>query len=283
MRTYACTGVAPRCPCTMLLQCQLGLRSCHACSRWHVQGCSSLMGVSPLNVAGIGSEPCGNRTACPDPVMPLRAQAPPKLPATVHAATHAAEATKPAGPLTPAAAAQNPSPTATLRLETRRVHGWADAQGRAHHQLELRLANNSGAAVPDVLIACLACEVQTLWNVRERAAGDPSRAGQGDAGQAWVVCEHPEAGPPPGEGPQGGPGFRWKQLWGRRPQRDAAGHQAPASRSQDTWGNSSVRAAGLPAWMLEQGGLPCGGELVFGGIFFTGEPSLSVAPVRTGE
>ena len=82
----------------------------------------------------------------------------------------------------------------------------------------------------------------------------------------------------------GEPGFSWKQLWRRRPQRDAAGHQAPAgSPSPGAGRESSVRAAGLPAWMLEQGGLPCGGELVFGGIFFTEEPSLSVAPVRAGE
>ena len=211
--------------------------------------------------------------------MPLPAQAPPKLPATVHAAPHAAECTNPAGRLTPAAAAQKPSPTATLRLETRRVHGWADAQGRAYHQLELRLANDSGAAVPDVIIACPACEVQALWNVRERAAGDPGPAGQGDAGQAWIVCEPPEAGPPLNVGSQSEPGYSWKQFWRRRPQPGDAGLQVPAgSRSQGACGDSSVRAAGLPAWMLEQGGLPCGGELVFGGIFFTGEPSISVAP-----
>lgn len=212
-----------------------------------------------------------------NPVAIFPVQAPCKPPGKAHAAAHAAEGTNPAGHLTPAAAAHRPSPTATLRLETRRVHGWADAQGRTHVQLELRLANDSGAAVPDVTIACPACEVQTLWNVRERAAGDPGPA-QGDAGQAWVVCEHPGAGPPPGVGAQGEPGFSWKQLWGRRPRPDAAGLQAPAaSCSQGACGDSSVRAAGLPAWMLEQGGLPSGGELVFGGIFFTDSPSISVA------
>ena len=255
-----------------------GLRSCHACSRCHVQGCSSLIGVLTLKVAGVGSEPCCSRPACSDPVMPLPAQAPPKLPANVHAAAHAAEGSNPAGHSIPAAAAQKPSPTAALRLETRRVHGWADALGRAHVQLELRLANDSGAAVPDVTIACPACEVQTLWNVRERAAGD-HRPAQGDAGQAWGVCEHPEAGPPPSVGLQGEPGFSWKQLWRRRPQPGAAGHQAPAaSHSQGASGDSSMRAAGLPAWMLEQGGLPCGGELVFGGIFYMDQPSINVAP-----
>ena len=229
-------------------------------------------------MAGLGPDPWCSKTAClAKPPAPLPAQAPPKLPGTAHAAAHAADGINPAG-LAPAAAAQRPSPTAALRLETRRVHGWADAQGRAHVQLELRLANASGAAVPDVLIVCPACEVQTLWNVRELAAGDPGPAGQGDAGQAWVVCDLPGAGPPPSVGPQGEPGFSWKQLWRRKPQPNAAGHQAPAaSHSQGASGDSSVRAAGLPAWMLEQGGLPCGGELVFGGIFFTDSPSISVA------
>ena len=96
------------------------------------------------------------------PPSPLPAQAPPKPLGMIHAAAHAAEGANPAGLLSPAAAAQRPSPMAALRLETCRVHGWADAQGRAYVQLELRLANDNGAAVPDVIIACPACEVQTL-------------------------------------------------------------------------------------------------------------------------
>lgn len=210
-------------------------------------------------------------------------QAPSKPPSKTGVSAHPTEGTLSAGPHHGGGALKS-NPGAALRLETRHVHGWADVQGRAHVQLELRLANDTGAAVPDVTIACPACEVQTLWNVRMRAAGDP-RPALGGVARARCVAGGTEAGQPPSAGPQGGPGFSWKQLWRRRQQRSAAGRQAPAgSRGAEAavhgaCGGAGMQAAGLPGWMLEQGGLPPGGELVFGGIFFTDAPSMHVAPV----
>ena len=213
-------------------------------------------------------------------------QAPLQLPDKAHGAAHAAEGTKSAG-LPPAGGALKPNPAAALRLEMRRVHGWDDAQGRAHFQLELRLANDTGATLPEVAIACPACEVQTLWNVRLHAAGG-DRHTHGAVLPAGGDVGRPEAGHPPSLGPQGEPGFSWKQLWGRGPQRDTAGLQASAGCQQEAAArgacrDSGMQAAGLPAWMLEQGGLPCGGQLVFGGIFLTDAPSISVAAVYVWE
>ena len=117
----------------------------------------------------------------------------------------------------------------TLRMETRRVHEWADACGVAHFQMELRLVNASHVTVPDVLVVCPHAEVHTLWNVREKSAA-AGAAGEG----SWEVV----------------------------------GEAAV-----------SERRFGLPVWLVEAGGLQPDGQLVFGGIFFTKAPHITVVPV----
>lgn len=121
----------------------------------------------------------------------------------------------------------NPKPGSTLRMETRRVHDWADARGVAHFQLELRLVNASHVTVLDILLVCPRAEVHTLWNVREDSAA------AGAAGEEnWEVVGAPAVG---------------------------------------------QRRFGLPAWMVEAGGLQPDGQLVFGGIFLTEAPHITAA------
>ena len=117
----------------------------------------------------------------------------------------------------------------TLRMETRRVHEWADARGVAHFQLELRLVNASDVTVPDVLLVCPHAEAHTLFNVRENSA-----AAGAAREESWEVVAAPAAG---------------------------------------------QRSFGLPAWLVEAGGLQSDGQLVFGGIFFTEAPHITAAPV----
>lgn len=83
------------------------------------------------------------------------------------------------------------------------------------------------------------------------------------ARDVWLVCPYAEV----------------HTLWNVREASAAVG--AAGEESWEVVREPAVgqRVFGLPAWMVEAGGLQPDGQLVFGGIFLTEAPHISASPV----